>query len=269
MPAVAAPDLRSLRERLYAARAEHGRGSSEAAALYHELTVTAFRAGTPLDGLRRYAESESERFFARTIQGPDGHVYWDGFALFTMNDSRRTHPRRWWWRHAKGPLDQYTTIVASCGEKNCINPEHQEREDRGERRRLMSDREMLGALQVVALRLGHAPSTDEWRAMKVRPSTKIYIKRFGSWPQSLTAAGLASPARSGRTTSAEGVLKAIAVARRHLGHWPNEPEFTERVDIRELLHAAGLPSSRSGFRRHFGRWGPALAAAKKAYPDLP
>lgn len=54
------------------------------------------------------------------------------------------------------------------------------------------EQELLAALRALAERLGRAPSMREWDRLRPpgSPGRSVYVKRFGSWPRALQAAGL-------------------------------------------------------------------------------
>lgn len=246
--------LQLLRDELQDARQLHGRRSGKAAAAFNRLFRYAASIDHPLDGLRRYSENETERFFSRTIQGPDGHVYWDGGQVFRRNDGSTVKPRRWWWQHLHGPIARCLDVNVICGERNCINPEHC---SSGRiRERWYSDRAAIGSLQVVAMRLGHSPTMRQWDAGKYTPSTTTLKRRFGAWPQVLAAAGLPSPPppeNPGQFPKGnrEDCLRALLLCRDLFGHFAHQGEFrSERAQA--ALREAGLPTAVQTIKRHLG-----------------
>lgn len=139
-------DLTVLRAELYRVREVYGRGSSQGAEAYNRLSAAAARQGKPLGALHVHCFDETERFFSRTIAGPDGHTYWNAGKEFTRNDGAQRLPRRWWWEHVHGPLLQNARVLPVCGDRNCITVDHCAVPDHSERRKLYSDEQMLGAL---------------------------------------------------------------------------------------------------------------------------
>lgn len=257
-----APDLRVLREELAALREVHPRRSSVVAEAFCRLVRAADAVGQPLDGLRRHTSDEVERFFAQTIPGPDGHVYWDGTKKFKRNDGKDRIPRRWWWAHVHGAeAGPYEDIIAVCGERNCINPEHCGM-GRGLLRRQFSEEQMLNAVKVAALRLGRAPTSGEWDSLGLHPSRVVFRLRFGSWENVIRKAGLeyVRSRRSGRPASNSDCIAALRHLRKMLGHWPTRREFARS---KALLHAADLPSSATTIRSRLGPWTEALYKAGK------
>lgn len=258
-----APGLRVLREELAELRATHPRRSSVVAAAFERLVRAADVVGQPLDGLRTHTRDEVERFFANTVPGTDGHVYWDGARSgFRRNDGKNSVPRRWWYTHKHGiALGPHEDFVPTCGERHCINPDHCEI-GRG-LRRLRFDREaMLGGLRVCALRLGHAPTTRDWARLGLSPSESLYKIRFGTWATAVREAGLTPVFSSSRfaPTSPARCIASLRFVREQVGHWPTRTEF-ERA--RAALHAAELPASSSTIKKYLGSWTEALRKAGK------
>jgi hypothetical protein len=252
-------DLRVLREELAELRRTHERRSSVVAEAFCRLVREAAAQGQPLDGLRRHTADEVERFFAQTIPGPDGHVYWDGAKSFTRNDGKTRIPRRWWWAHKHGrELGQHEDLIPTCGESSCVNPDHCEI-GRGLRRLRFGREAMLGSLKVGALRLGHAPTWDEWTTLGLRPSQTTFKQRFGSWGRALREAGLTPtrPTQYAPVTPAQ-CIESLRFLRTQLGRWPSSKDFD---DSRQLLVAAGLPSSSSTIAKYPGPWREALRKA--------
>jgi hypothetical protein len=208
--------------------------------------------GNPPDALRRHIADETERFFARTIPGVDGHTYWDGSlkAGFVQNDGHTRRPRRWWYERVYGSLGRDTLIV-SCGEANCITPEHMERVPWEERRRMWSDAQMIGMLQTVAMRLGETPSRhgfDKERSPNM-PTARAYILRFGSWGRAVKSAGL--PERDLARISTDDTVAALRAFADERGHVPSLEEWQSN-------HCHPV---RGTIVRLFGGWGKALIAA--------
>ncbi len=215
--------------------------------------------GDPPDALRRNAGTESERFFARTIPGSDGHTYWDGnIEKFRLDTGRHRHVRWWWYERVHGPQGR-GTLGATCGERNCITPEHQRFVSWSEARRRYSDQQMLGVLQVAAQRVGHAPLWNEYRDLGLKPGRDIIAIRFGSWTNALLAAGL-EPHRHALRAAAtpEQCFAALHFIAKLVGHPPTEHEFRAH---NEELRAAGLHSSPSTIYRCVGSWPKALKMA--------
>jgi hypothetical protein len=144
--------------------------------------------GNPPDALRAAVGSESERFFERVAQGTDGHTYWVHEARnaprFYRNDGTSTYPNKWWYEHVHGRQER-GVFRPSCGQSHCITPAHTMFVPWGEVRLRFTDETCLGALQVVAQRLGHSPSIDEYRSVRSAPSSRVLQVRFGSWARAL------------------------------------------------------------------------------------
>lgn len=250
--------LPTLKAELERVREVHGRRSSQALEAYLRYSHAAASQGRPLDALRSYVEDEEERFFALTIAGPDGHTYWDGPRQFVRNDRARRSPIRWWWEHRNGALRPGDTITAMCGERNCITPEHCEKEDRSARNQLWTDAQLIGHLQVIAIRLGRTPNSMDVRDGS-GPSQRLYHRRFGGWAQACRAAGLEYVSVSATPRSC---LAALRLARRIAGHWPSYDQFRFRPDIQSALVEAELPRTPNTIRRYLGAtWAECLRKA--------
>lgn len=184
-------NLRALRSELDRVRDVYGPGSSQGAEAYNRLSHEAGRQGQPLDGLRRESRDETERFFAQVVPGPDGHHYWDGGRDFTRNDGKKRTPARWWWEHVHGEIGTTTRrVVPTCGDLTCIDPAHAICEHFNVTRR-RTDEQLLGALQVMAMRLGYTPSQTEWELNGGTPTPDIFRSRFGgTWENVCRAAHL-------------------------------------------------------------------------------
>lgn len=254
-------ELHDLRAELGHVRATHGRRSSQAQVAFENLVRAADLADTPLDGLRRHTADETERFFAFTLPGTDGHVYWDGPKQFRRNDGGYSRPRRWWWRHLHGSIDPSADLAAACGQPNCINPEHCALVRLRGTRRHWTEERIIGAIQVAAMRLGHTPSSTEWETMKFSPSHNIVCDRFGSWTNARKAAGVPPPVRQAPPPrpafSREELLAGIRLVHGLLGRWPTIKEYNR---CRVMLADAGLPRDADCVYRLYGSW----LVAKKA-----
>jgi hypothetical protein len=253
--------LRDLRDEYNVIRTTTPRGSHEAREAFERLFRASCAAGHPLDALRRHATNEVERFFSNTVEGTDGHVYWDGARnSFKRNDGKTRIPRRWWYAHIHGKeLGQYEDLVPTCGELHCINPEHCT-VGRGLRRTRFTLDQMLGSLQVAALRLGRSPKSKEWDTLGLSPTRTLYQMRFGNWENALKQAGL-QPAPVTHKADAESCIAAIKFVRDRLGYWPTRNEFMQHG---AALRQAGLTSSKGPILKYLGRWDVAIAKAKKS-----
>jgi hypothetical protein len=248
----------------------HGRRSSEAAESFEHLLRASCAKGHPLDALNTHSRNEVERFFAQTVAGSDGHVYWNGAKHgFTRNDGHSRTPRRWWWAHRAGAEPpRELDVVATCGELHCINPEHCET-GRDLRRRRFSEDQMLGALNVLALRLGHTPSTKDWDREAMRPSAAVFKMRYGSWANAVSTAGLppVDPSLTRyvfpkKDIQPEQCIEALRVAAAVLGHVPSS-ETMRRQDVRDRLKEGGLPATPETIAKYLGdgSWRVALRRA--------
>lgn len=247
------------------ARAVHGRGSSQGAIAFQTLCQEYARQGRRIDELDYRSPIEEERFFARTAQGPDGHVYWHGPRQFERNDGQTRRPGRWWWEYRNGPLAQNDGVVPICGERGCVNPEHAARVDRRERALQYPDARILGALQTYALRNGAPPTREGWDAAGQRPTSTTIMGRFGGWHGALRAAGVAPASQQGNKHLCAGdCTRAIRKARQLLNRWPTTTDFDQPA-LKARLRAAGLPARYGTIKAHLGgSWAEALRRAGKS-----
>lgn len=253
--------LPDLRENLRLTTEVYGRGSMRTTTAFEQLARAAALNGTPLDALRHYVEDEVERFFSYTLQGADGHIFWDGASTFRRNDGKERKPLRWWWARRYGALQNSDDLVIKCGQPHCVNPEHAAKErTRGAQLRWTEQR-IIGALQVTAGRLGHSPTPTEWQELKLSPDHSVVCRRFGSWTRALEAANLPPCKQVAHDKNA--VLRGIQLVRRLIGRWPSEHEYLRHS--KELL-AADLPAATSAATRHYGSFVKARKAA--GGPDL-
>ncbi len=262
IPLPPSAELRDHEAELARLRAEDGRGSSRALAAFQALSQAYAHRGRRVDELRTHSPDEAERFFANTAPGPDGHVYWlPRGRRFTRNDGASRAPIRWWWEARFDELEQYDVIKPACGDLACINPEHAVLEPRADLRRRFSDEQIIGALQVAALRLGRAPRQRAWDGV---PSRETIQARFGGWDKALKAAGIERDDwRGAHRASPADCVAALRAAREHLGHWPWLWEFRAGKP-REHLKRLGLPSSATTIVAHLGgSWAEALRRAGK------
>lgn len=208
-------------------------------------------AGRPPDALDPRIDDEAERFFAKLVQGPDGHVYWGGPRYFATNDGKHAIPRRWWWIHLHGEPTERVRIAPFCDEENCIFPSHMRAVSWSEIKRRWTDEQVLGSIQVVAMQLGRTPTALEWETARRLPSKDIVILRFGTWNKAMSAAGL-MPRPSGVNVahgargilSKEDLLRAGVELVHRLGRVPGQNEWSHR----------NYAPSYSTVRRRFGKW---------------
>jgi Homing endonuclease associated repeat len=253
--------VRQLRDELYRIRAEKP-GSGYAHDAFVRYMRDASRLGLNPTTLNQYSTNEVERFFAYTIPGPDGHVYWDGRKEFRRNDDKQRPPRRWWWEHVHGPIGTTTLrIHPICGDEACINPDHAECRHFAPRK--FTDEQLIGFIKVAALRLGHPPRIPEFDAQGFGVTARGVALRFGrSWPTALKAAGYKPPGHPKKVTPAQ-CITALQRARALLGHWPSSDEFRYHPEIRPALQKEGLPAWPETIRGALGVWHEALRKAGK------
>jgi hypothetical protein len=208
-------------------------------------------AGKSPDALRRHVTDEIERFWAYTIPGPDGHVYWDGPLQFRRNDGKHRRPARWVReRTLRQALPVTTDVWSTCGETNCISPDHLT-SGRTPKRMHYPDERIIGAGQVMAMRLGHPPSAQTWDDKGGRPIRSVIVKRWGTWANFLIACGL-DPKDTRphyHRASAQTVRAGIRALARHLGR---RPTFADWEANREWLRANEHPTSPTTVKAHLG-----------------
>lgn len=198
--------------------------------------------------LRIHSPEEAERFWAQTVPGPDGHIYWTGAKIFRTNSGFKTTPRRWAWARTHGSLSPYTEIENVCGEGNCVNVEHMRIRPRAERRVRFSDDRAIGALQVLALRLGRTPARTDWDAADLPVGATAMQGRFGSWSAFCRKAGL-EPQRASYSLDPATCLEAIRTLTDYLGHPPTQREWKEHHG---WLRERGYPTSPNSLKNKLG-----------------
>lgn len=198
--------------------------------------------GRPPSALRVDSPDESERFWAQTVPGPDTHIYWTGPRLFLRNDGKKRSPQRWAWAKANGSLSHYAELEITCGERNCVNVEHMRIRPRAERRIRFSDEQAYGAAQVLAIRLGHAPSRLQWDAAKLPVTTSAIEARFGTWETFCRKAGL-DPWHPGQTTNPGACTAAIRALAGKLGHAPSRGEWLRHTSWLRDHHFPTSPTT--------------------------
>jgi len=109
------------------------------------------------------------------------------------------------------------------------------------------DREhLLEALRGVARELGRRPTFDEMKDREDVPHPRTYRRRFGTWHEALSAAGLSTETNKS-TYEREMLIQELKRIVQQLGRTPSAKE------VREM----GGPSVTT-FTRHFGSWTAAL-----------
>lgn len=233
---------------------------------YNAYFRRACAEGNSPSALRIYSKDEVERFWARTVPGPDGHVYWTAGQGFRRNDGKTAKPARWAWAKAHGPIDGYTEIEVECGEKNCVNHEHMRIRPRSERRITVRDSAILGAMQVLAMRLGRTPTTDDWEESGFKPSRTAVYKRFGgTWEKVCIAAGL--PPVVHVSHDVEACVAAVCAVADRVGH--TALQYRHWYEQRDLLLANGWPPSPTTIVEKLGTatWAEAIELALSRRPS--
>ena len=115
---------------------------------------------------------------------------------------------------------------------------------------LYTDEFLLGILRNLADELGHVPTSHELRDRRDLPNPATYIRKFGSWRNTLARLGMESRADSAYLTDAE-LLDALRDLAAELDRPPT---------VQELMARPDLPASGTYVHR-FGGWSNALEAA--------
>lgn len=211
---------------------------------YNDWFRQCCKEGRNPSALRIHSPEEVERFWAQTVPGPDGHVYWTGPKTFLTNDGSRKKPQRWAWQASGRALELWTEIDNVCGEPHCVNPEHMRERPRGERRVRLPDERAFGAVQALALRLGHTPSPSEWNDAALRVTAGALERRFGSWGGFCRRAGL--DWKHPTATDADTCIEAIQALAAKLGEAPNRRTWEANGG---WLRERGYPTSATTIRQ--------------------
>jgi hypothetical protein len=206
------------------------------------------KEGRSPSSLREHSADEAERFWARTVAGPDGHVYWTSGRLFRKNDGKSTRPQRWAWSAAGRDLNAYIEIENTCGEGNCVNPEHMQVRPRAATRVRFSDERAIAALQVLKMRLGFTPSRRDWDAADLPVTASAMNNRFRNWGAFCRAAGL-EPQRPSHALQPETCVRAVVELAAEIGRPPTARDWEEHHG---WLKARGFPTSPTSIRNKLG-----------------
>ena len=228
------------------------RGSDASILVRREAYNDWFKArcdeGRPPDSLNLYSADEAERFWARTVPGPDGHIYWTGGKMFRRNDGMTRKPQRWAWVAAKRALDPYTEIENTCGSPTCVNVDHMGVLPRSTRRVRFPDERAFNAAKVLALQLGHTPSYRDWDRAKPGISAEALTRRFGNWGTFVQQAGLV-PQSVQKIMPRDICEQAILAMLERYGRPPSRREWDADTD---WLKARGFPTSTNTIRKRMG-----------------
>lgn len=222
-----------------------GDGAYRARNTYERFVRQSFAEGRQPDSLERVTGPEDERFFAAIIQGPDGHVYWNGATRFRLDAGGSRLPRYWWYEHVHGKVGR-GTVTSTCGELHCITPLHQVFTPWSLIKRRYTDEQMIGAIQVVAMRLGRVPVKYEYKTHSGRgPSMEAIIGRFGGWTKAVRAAGYEP--RKVTARSPGQCIEALQFVAALLGRPPSDRDYRSCA---AQLRESGLPSGVATIRHH-------------------
>ncbi len=202
-----------------------GTGKARLANAYQRYFRQAVAEGNPPDSLQRLTGTEPERFFPLLIAGLDGHNYWDGPTTFRLDAGGVRNPRWWWYEHLHGKQPK-GALNPVCGQRHCITPNHQQFVDWSALRRRYSDEQLLGSVQVVAMRLGYTPTRIEYDAMRGRgPTSAIVSQRFGSWATALRAAGCRPRVTQQHRWSVDQCIEGVHLVTKLHGQPPRNNDY--------------------------------------------
>lgn len=207
--------------------------------------------GRPPDRLRRDSADPVERFWASTVEGSDGHLFWDGP---TRNGRPVTRPmsgrtfkpqsaQRFRWILEHGQISAREDVWSTCAETNCLSIEHLAAGWQARGMRMFSDESAIGAVQTCAMQLGRSPLTSEyekWRAQRRGIISEAALRlRFGSWDKIISTAGLPSPPVVSRVDPIEPVLELVRALAVDLGRNPQRFEWKGSPNARNLIRRVG------------------------------
>lgn len=239
------------------------------AARYVELYEAWFRQmcleGRPPDALRRDAGTLTERFWAHVLTGLDGHLVWDGsldsnhkplFVVKNAKESISVRAQRYAWQLKHGPVDRRIDVWATCGYTNCMNVEHLAAAylPRGHKAEIPTAT-LLARVRALAQRLGHAPTRDEYDAVRLpgeHTSSGVSQRYGGRWANVLRAAEVdGRPKASQRRYSDEEALQGVRELTRQMGRVPTSNEYDR----------SGKRPMRYVLSQRFGTWAEAVRRA--------
>lgn len=258
--------LNTLREKLDAAIA------ADSDARYVNAFQAWFRQscaeGKRPDALVTYEPDEKLRFWERVVQGAE-HWYWHREGdprkfQFRRNDGRVIKPRRFAVMLARGlaHLDPSTDVWPACGDPHCIRPQHQNVGRNREARLWVTDQQIIGAVQTLAMQMGRTPTRDDYDKWGNGPcsSTAIY-SRLGKWSKVTKAAGLAPAARRDAcAVLPREMCEALRELTAHLGHAPSSYQYYR---ARDWTGPRDLPTHHETVKKVLGvdTWAEALTLA--------
>ncbi len=227
---------------------------------YERYWRQACAEGRPPDSLVKISGPEKERFFDAIIPGIDGHNYWGGGYRFRLDTGGQREPRYWWYEHLHGKLPR-GSLKPTCGELHCITPTHQQFVSWAEIKQRFTDQQLIGALQVVVMRLGHSPTVLEYNMERGRgPTGTIIAQRFGGWSKALQAAGYEPSQKTVHGWTREQCIAGIEFVAGLIGHAPGDREYRAHA---AQLKEQGLPVGTASVRKYVGAatWAVALKKA--------
>lgn len=229
-------------------------------AWFHQCCVE----GRDPSALKRHSTNLDEKIDARSLPAPGGCLVWDGkinrdqprCSHREPGAKRETdvHVRNYVLKRAGREIPYKRRCVALCGTKTCVNPDHLGFEDEPWTR-LSSDEQIIGRVQALALRLGHSPTSIEWKAADMRPVRTMICARFGSWKAFLAKAGLPPCTRSAFVSCEQTDEEMLASLREYHdthGRAPRYDEWNAQPDKK---------ASATTYHRRFGSWSEAKRKA--------
>lgn len=188
-------------QRAYRAARERG-DRAEFWRLWDEWFRARCEEGNPPDALQRDSRDPTERFWARVVEGRDGHWFWDGKVekgrpvTRGFGKSHTVNAQRFSWMLRNGRIANRIDVWSTCGLAWCLNPEHLDAGWQPRNVHIYTDEALIGALQTCAMQLGTVPINpnryEAWRPKGRRfPTDTILLRRLGgTWKDVLRQAGL-------------------------------------------------------------------------------
>ena len=110
--------------------------------------------------------------------------------------------------------------------------------------------QLLFYLKKLSSELKRTPTIKDMNKKKKFPSSGAYVKRFGSWNNSLRKAGLKINLK--KKHNKEDMIENLKILAKNLGRTPKTTDLKNKKWI----------ASSSTYRKYFGSWKKALKSAK-------